>query len=352
MAEIALPNDLASAHATILELHAHYHTLRGEYGDIKHRLDQMCRHLYGRRSEQVDPAQLQLAFAALEAEHAALAPVPAAATAEPSERAPRSRPGHGRKPLPKDLHRERRVIEPSDDDLVCACCGGAKVKIGEETSEQLEYAPASFKVIETVRPKHACSKCKDGVAVALAPRSPISKGLAASGLLAHMIVSKYADHVPLSRLTTIFKRLRIDISRQTLGGWVENVFLLLAAVEAAQWRSVLSSEILGADETPVNVLELGRKQCARGYLWCYIGDQAEVVFDFSMGRGSDSPLRALPEYGKGVIVSDGYIVYDELGRQKPDVVRGGCTAHARRKVYEAKDVDPDRALILLALRRS
>jgi transposase len=351
VAEIALPSDLATAHAMILELHAQYHTLRGEYDDIKHQLDQMARRLYGRRSEQLDPAQLQLAFAALEAEMVAAATTVAPVAPDRSERAPTTRPGHGRRPLPKNLPRERRVIEPADDELVCTCCGRAKVRIGEEVAEQLEYVPASFKVIETVRPKYACSKCKDGVTVALAPRSPISKGLAGPGLLTHVIVSKYADHVPLSRLATIFKRLGIDIPRQTLCGWVEKVHWLLAAVEAAQWASILTSGVLGADETPVKVLELGRKQCARGYFWGYVGDQAEVVFDFSMGRGSEMPMRALKEYLRGVLVCDGYGGYDAVDRTKPDVVRAGCMAHARRKVFEAKDVDPDRALILLALIR-
>lgn len=334
----------------ILELHAQYHELRSENEDLKHRLDQMCRRMFGRRSEQIDPAQLMLAFAALEAEAAAVAATVPEATAPSPRAAPRGQ-GHGRRPLPGHLPRERRVVEPADEDLVCACCGRAKVRIGEETSEQLEYVPASFKVIETVRPKYACSKCKDGVTVALAPRRPIQKGLAASGLLAHLIVSKYADHAPLSRLSGIIARLGINLSRQTLCGWVERVFELLAPVEAAQWASVLASHVLGADETPVKVLERGRKECARGYLWCYVGDEGEVVFDFSMGRRSETPVRALAQYQDGVLVCDAYAGYDELDRTKPGVIRAGCNAHARRKVFEAKDVDPDRSMILLALYR-
>ncbi len=351
MPEIALPPDLASAHAMILELHAQFHELRGQYDEIKHQLDQMARRMYGRRSEQLDPAQLQLAFAALKAEMAALAQPLVERLAERAEPMRAPRPGHGRRPLPPHLPREERVIEPEADDLVCACCGRAKVRIGEERSSQLEHVPASFKVIETVRPKYACSRCKDGVTVALAPKGPITKGLAAPGLLAHVVVSKYVDHTPLARLTTIFARLGIDIPRQTLCGWVEKIHLLLALVEAAQWRSVLSSHVLGADETPVNVLEEGRKQCARGYLWCYVGDEDEVVFDFSMGRGSETPLRALREYVEGVLVCDAYAGYDELDRTRPQLVRSGCMAHARRKVFEAKEGEPDRALILLALIR-
>ena len=233
------------------------------------------------------------------------------------------------------------------------------LKVDVITTLSTPAAIAAKKVTKTIPivfsgvgdPVGACSRCKDGVTVALVPQGPITKGLAAPGLLTHVVVSKYVDHVPLARLTTIFARLGIDIPRQTLCGWVEKIHQLLALVEAAQWRSVLSSHVLGADETPVNVLEDGRKQCARGYLWCYVGDQDEVVFDFSMGRGSETPLRALKEYVEGVLVCDAYAGYDELDRTRPQLVRSGCMAHARRKVFEAKEGEPDRALILLALIR-
>lgn len=350
--EIELPTDLSAAHAMIRELYAECHDLRGRYDDVKHQFDQMARRLYGRRSEQLDAAQLQLAFATLQAELAVAGVIASPEAEAPVDaRTPSTRPGHGRRPLPPNLPRKQRVIVPEPADLICACCGREKTKIGEESSEQLEYEPAKFTVIETIRPKYACSSCKDGVTVALAPQGPIDKGLATAGLLAHVMVSKYVDHTPLARLSTIFSRLGIDIPRQTLCGWVEKVYLLLAAVEAAQWRSILASHVLGADETPVNVLEPGRKQCARGYFWCYLGDEGEVAFDFSMGRGSETPLRALREYVEGVLQCDAYSGYDVVDRTKPMLVRAGCMAHARRKVFEAKDVDTDRALILLALIR-
>lgn len=347
MSEIALPQDLEGAHALILELTAQVHELKGQADDLKHQLDQMARRMYGRRSEQLDEAQLKLAFAALQAELKELAPA-APPTASPAEKE-RAR-GHGRRPLPKHLPREVRVLEPDDDDLMCGC-GRAKVRIGEEKSEQLEYVPATCKVIETVRPKYACGRCKEGVTVALAPLRPVQKGLAAPGLLAHVAVSKYVDHLPLARLERIFERLGVPIARQTLCGWVEKIYEVLVAVEAAQWASVLASHVLGADETPVNVLEAGRPQCARGYLWCYVGDRGEVVFDFSMGRGSETPLRALRDRPEGVLQCDAYSGYDVVERTHPRMARAGCMAHARRKVYEAKDTDVERALVVLALFR-
>lgn len=351
VAEIELPTDLAGAHAMILELHKQFHELRGQYDDVKHQLDRMARHMYGRRSEQLDASQLQLAFAALKEELVALGTPEKDLPPEPSASAREKRPGHGRRELPAAWPRVRRVIEPAAEDLVCACCGRAKVRIGEDVSRKVDHVPESFTVIETVLPKYACSKCKDGVTVALAPRGPVDKGLATAGLLAHVVVSKYVDHAPLSRQCDIFRRMGADFARQTLCGWVEQVFELLAAVDAAQWRSILASHVLAADETPVKVLVPGRKDCARGYLWCYVGDQDEVAFDFSMGRRSETPTRALEEFHGGVLLCDAYSGYDEVERAKPELVRAGCMAHARRKVFEATEHDPDRAMILLALIR-
>ena len=187
--------------------------------------------------------------------------------------------------------------------------------------------------------------------MALAPRSPIAKGLATAGLLAHVVVSKYADHQPLNRLVTIFRRLGIDLSRQTLCGWVGKVFAALTLVEEALWTSILSSHVLGADETPVKVLQEGRGQCARGYLWCYLGDQDEVVFDFSMGRRAETPMRALEEFHRGVLVCDAYAGYDEVDADQAGPRAGRVHGARAAEVFEAKDLDPDRALILLALFR-
>jgi transposase len=348
---IDLPGDLASAHAMIREMHARIHDLDARNADLKHQLDLMAKRLYGRRSEQLDPAQLQMAFQLLQAEMEAKGLEVVAAPEAPEASRRERRLGHGRSPLPKHLARERRVIEPSAEDLTCRCCGKAKARIGEETSEQLEYVPATFKVIETVRPKYACPTCKEGVTVALAPRSPVPRSKAGPGLLAHVVVSKYADHVPLNRQAEIFRRVGVDLSRQTLCDWVGQLFLLLEPVERALWASVLSSEVLCADETPVKVLDTERRECARGYVWVYKGDRDEVVCDFSMGRKSEAPTKALEHFERGYLVCDAYAGYDEAERTKPALVRCGCMAHARRKVYEAQDSDPERALLLLALLR-
>lgn len=353
MAEIELPTDLTVAHAMIRDLHSQCHELRSLNADLKHQLDVMARRMFGRRSEQLDPRQLELAFEALAAEGgvAPAVPAPTAASTELAKSAALAgkRPGHGRRPLPKDLPRETRVIEPEAADLVCACCGRTKARMGEERAEQLHYQPARFSVIETVRPKYACTKCKDGVTVALAPKSPTPKGLATVGLLAFVAVSKYADHLPLARLSGIFARMSVEIPRQTLCTWIEKVYELLEPVERALWASVLSSRVLCADETPVNVLVAGRKECARGYFWVYLGEDGEIVMDFSMGRSAQAPRRALNDFHGAVLLCDAYSGYDQLERDRPGLIRAGCMAHARRKVFEASETDPDRALVLLAL---
>lgn len=353
MNDVVLPTDLGVAHAMIRELRSECDELRSVNLDLQHQLDRMARRMFGRRSEQLDPHQTMLAFEALVAE-GSLAPddVPSrpARGEKAAEAAPKARrPGHGRRPLPKDLPRETRVVQPDPQDLVCACCGQQKARIGEERCEQLDYVPAHFRVVETLRPKYACSRCKDGVTVALAPRNPVQKGLATAALLAYVAVSKYVDHLPLARQSGIFERLGVEVPRQTLCSWIERIFELLAPVEAALWASVLASRVLCADETPVQVLVPGRKDCERGYFWVYLGDQGELVLDFSMGRGSQAPRRALKGFRGEALLCDAYSGYDQLPQERPGLVRAGCWAHARRKVYEAQDTDPVRAMVLLAL---
>ena len=348
-----LPKTLEAAHALIgeqtslLEEQASFiHELKSENEDLKQRLDQHAKRLFGKKSEKLDAAQLELAFAALQASETT--ETDAADEIEvPAHK--RKRKGHGRTKFSADLPRERRVIEPDDTD--CPCCRKPMSKIGEETSEQLDYIPASFLVIETVRPKYACGKCKQGVHVALAPKGPIPKGKATASTLAHVVVSKYVDHLPLVRQVSILRRQGVSLSKQTLCGWVRQVSELLGPIERAMWDSILSSQVLQADETPVKVLVPGKKQTKRAYLWAYLGDQDEVAFDFSMGRGSDVPIAALDGLNRGVLMADKYAGYNRLVRERAELRRAGCWAHARRYFFEAKSIDPARALPTLALIR-
>ena len=255
--------------------------------------------MYGKRSEQVDAAQLALAFSALDDElwMPGRKPPRRRSAAPKRSRTLRHRRrvdaarGHGRTPLPEHLPRERRVIEPPPEACTCSKCQRPWIQIGEETSEYLEHVPASYKVIVLVRPKFVAGcNCEDtGVVVADVPPRPIEKGKAGPGLLAHIVVSKYADHLPLTRQCEILARQGIELSRQTLCDWVRQVADLLEPIARSMWDSVLASRVIHADETPVKVQDHDpheegkprRRQCRTGYLWAYVGDAGDVVFDFT-----------------------------------------------------------------------
>ena len=353
----ALPKTLEEAHALIAErdtliakrderiaaLSSMNTRLEQENAYLEHQVEMHAKRLFGKSSESLDPAQLRLVFAEIEAESPTQESDAADEVAVKGHRRKRT----GRTRFSEDLPRERVDIDL--DDTSCPCCEKPMEKIGEDVSERLDYTPASFRVIETVRPKYACGTCKQGVHSAPPPAAPIPKGKATASTLAHVAVSKFSDHLPLHRQVGIFKRFGVEISKQTLGGWIRQTSELLAPIARAQWRSVTSSHVILADETPVKVLVKGRKQSKRAYLWAYLGDRDEVCFDFSMGRGSAAPLAALSDFDKGVLLTDAYVGYDEFVRRRPKVSRTGCWAHARRYVHEAKDQDPDQAMPILAM---
>ncbi len=225
------------------------------------------------------------------------------------------------------------------------------VEIRQERSEQLDYVPAVLRVIETVRPIYACPRCKDHVSVAPAATSPIARGKATAALLAHVAVSKYADHQPLNRQVGILARVGADLTKQTLSGWIRQTSEILAPVERAHWESILSSHVLQADETPVKMLDPPKKECSRAYFWAYVGDRGEVAFDFSAGRGSEAPLKALEGFRGAYLQSDGYSGYRPVERANRTMKRAGCMAHMRRGFYDARSLDPARCLLVLALVR-
>jgi transposase len=344
---LELPRTLEEAHALLLEQHERIHELQSENAELKFKLDKHAQRLFGRRSEQLNAEQLQLAFAALNASETTETDAADEYTQVPAHR--RRRKGHGRTKFSEAIPRERRVIEP--EDTTCPCCQKPMAKIGEETSEQLHYVPASLRVIETVRPKYACGACKEGVHVALAPQGPIPKGKATASTLAYVAVSKYVDHLPLHRQVSRFRRQGVHLSKQTLGGWIRQVSTLLAPIEHAMWRSILASRVVQADETPVKVLVPGRKEAKRAYLWAYLGERDEIAFDFSMGRESEAPIRALEGFEEGVLLADAYAGYNRMLRERPRLRRAGCWAHARRYFFEAREHDPERALWMLAMIR-
>lgn len=339
-----LPNDLLTVKQMVLALLANVDELTREKLDLKNQLENFKRRLFGRKSEKLDEKQLLLfqeLLQQVQQARSAAAPVSAKPAAEVK---PRPKPT-GRKPLPESLPVEKTELLPEKDELVCAIHGGEKKRIGEEVTEYLEFQPASFYRQQIIRPKYACELCEGNIAIAELPARPIDKGLAGPGVLAHVLVSKYADHLPLNRLEGIFARNGLDINRSTMCQWVADSSDLLEPIVKEMKRTVLSSKKIHTDDTHVPVLEEDKKQTKRGYLWVYVGDRGDVVFDYTPNRCREGPVRFLDGF-QGYLQADAYNGYDAVF-SNPAVVEVACWAHARRKFNDAFETDRIRCLEML-----
>jgi len=314
---------------------------------LAQRVAQLLKQTYGRRSEQVDPAQLRLLLAAL-----AGAPTesPAAAATAPTlpappPRAPR-RPPTGRRPLPADLPREEQVHTPPERERHCAGCDQPKARIGVERSEVLEWLPATFKVIVHLREKYACPRCQDGVVIAPVPEKVIDGGRPGPGLLAHVLVAKYRDHVPLYRLAGIYARSGVALAPSTLGGWVAEGAELLTPVADAIYATVLDAHVLQIDDTGLRVLDRSHPGgVKKGHLWGLVGDGRLVAFAYTPSW-EGAAARALVETRRGWLHADGYAGFDQLfTRPGATAVEVGCWAHTRRKFFEAMEAGDVRAAL-------
>jgi transposase len=349
-----LPTDLDACHSLIREL---LETLRQQgllIGHMQHQLERLLRQRFGRSSEKIDPDQLLLFAADILAEDhttPVLEPQPAPAADAPPSPAPTEKPkrkGHGRKPFPAHLER-RRVVHPIPaEQLTCPDCGARREAFGEEVREQLDYIPASLVVNQHVRPKYACKACQANVVIAERLPEPIEKGLPGPGLLAQVIVSKYADHLPLYRQERILAREGVAISRQTMCGWMARCAWLLKPIYDAMVKAVLQSKAIQTDDTPVDVLDPGREGTRQGRIWIAIGDRDHRywVYDFTPDRSGDGPARFFQDY-RGYLQADAYSGYDALFKDGT-VIEVGCWAHVRRKFHEARTTDPPRAHVALA----
>lgn len=244
----------------------------------------------------------------------------------------RERQSHpGRKPLPQDLPRVTSVI--ACHQRTCASCGEETAVIGYDESEQLDVEPARYFVRVTQREKRACRRCSTVTTAPLAERI-VEKGLASDAVVINTIVAKYCDHLPLYRQAVMLEReAGVEIGRATLDGWVMRVGELLSPVVGAMRRDLLTASYIQADETPVPVqMHDGRGENHQAYLWQYGKPGGETVFDFCLGRGRESPRKFLGKW-EGILQTDGYAAYDDIGG--PKLVHVGCWAHARRKFVDA-----------------
>ena len=349
-----LPNDVPTLHAMIAELLDALKKSQHEREGLQQRLDQLLRRLYGPKAERFDPNQPWLLpeLANTNTNGTTSAPLPAAASdAVAGAPAKPKRPGHGRKPLPDDLPRRRIEHTLSDAERICPCCGELCRKFGEETSEQLDYQPASLFVQQHVRFKYACPKCHDHVTAAPVPIAVIDKGLPGPGLLAQIVASKYADHLPLNRLERILGRHGIELSRSTMCGWVAHVAAMFRPVVDLMADLTRLSKMLKTDATKMPYLdpELAPGRSLSGQMWIYYGDRDHPfnVFDFCgdhSATGIDAFLKN--KNYRGYLNADAHNLYDHLFADG-DIIELGCWAHCRRHFYEAKDSDPARAHMVL-----
>jgi transposase len=335
----ALPGDMPGLRAAALALIAERDELLRRVERMRQLIRQFQRAQFGRHSERLDPDQLQLA---LEERDIASAHRQAAAEKQAPAPRPRSEPGK-RKSLPAHLPRVEVVIEP--ETTSCPCCGGAMHVIGEEKSERLDVIPAQHRILVTRRPKYGCRSCAGAVVQAPAPERLIRSGLPTEALVAHVLVSKYAWHLPLYRQAQILLAQGIEIERSVLAFWVGYA----AAELMPLWRRLrdilLGSPRLFVDETRAPVLDPGRGRTKTGYFWSIARDDSAwrgdtgppaVVYTYAPGRGAEHATTLLAGY-RGIVQCDGYAAYKQVarrGRAGNAVTLAFCWAHWRRRFYE------------------
>jgi transposase len=325
--------------ALILEQHAAILSNNYEIESLKLLILKLKRMKFGRSSEKLDRQieQLDLRLEDLEMAEAAK---PGGSDESQSSESPRTSTRRRRRPLPEDLPRETQTHEPKQKS--CPKCGGELDAFGEDVSEILEFVPASFKVIRIVRPKRRCACCNCFVQEP-APHRPIDRGLAGPFLLAHVLVSKYADHLPLYRQSEIYAREGLDLQRSMLAEWVGGACQTLDPLVDVLRRYVLNATKLHGDDIPVPVLAPGNGKTATGRLWTYVRDDRPagsveppaVWFAYSPDRKSEHPADHLRTFC-GTLQADGYAGFNRLYEQG-SIIEASCWAHVRRKFYDLYD---------------
>lgn len=311
---------------------------------LEHRIKLLLQKIRGSRQERIDPDQLLL-FSFQELQELADELEQTAnedPQAEEDETRPRKR-RRGRRRLPKDIQREILRHELGEQERTCPCCGELRCEIGVESSEQLEYIPARWKVIQHDRVKYACKACEENVVIADKPPQPIEKGLPGPGLCAHTVLSKFGDHTPLYRQEDIHSRTGYLIRRSTLCGWLQSLAALSLPLVMRMKHLLLQSSVIHTDDTKIKMLVPGAGVTQEAKFWPYLGDWLHpyAVYDFTIDRSRDGPLEFLSGY-KGYLQADAYSGYDCIYAGN-DVLEVACWIHARRYWHQALDNDPVRA---------
>lgn len=320
----------------------------GQVDQLSERVRELLHQLYGRKSERINPNQLGLAFAELQADGD---PDEPAVPTPPTEGEPRLRQRadsakkRGRKPLPPDLPREEIRLLPTAEQL--AATSGKMSLVGEEKSEVLEYEPARFKVLVYVR--EVWSNDTGEIITAPAPDKVIDKGLPGPGLLTQVVVAKYRDHIPLNRQTTIYRRSGVELSRNTLVDWVAAVAHELQPLARVIYKRVMTSHVLQVDDTKLPVLDRRKaKNIKRGRLWALVGDHEYVAYRYAEDWRGETTAEFLAAR-IGWMQVDGYKGYEQIF-DLGWAIEVGCWMHCRRyfvKAFEGGDLRADKPIKLI-----
>ncbi len=321
--------------------------LKSENLYLRQELDKLKRMIFGSKSERFEssehPSQLSLALNAQE--NPAPAPETEIISFEREKKRKAEKEIPTRMPLPSHLPRVEEIIEPKEDITNAR-------KIGEEITEILEYAPGRLYVKKIIRPKYIIEqkeKHESTITIGELPSMPIPRGNAGPGLLAHIIISKYVDHLPFYRQIQQFKRQDVEIASSTINDWFNASCRLLQPLYDKLIEEVLNTDYLMADETPIPVLTDDKPGAThKGYLWVYYSPlHRMVLFDYEKGRSGEYPRTILENYS-GTLQTDGYAGYNKL-EQSGKITLNACMAHARRYFDQALNNDPDRAKYVLSL---
>jgi transposase len=360
-----LPDDAALLKSLVAQLFAELQSRDGRISDLEHRMSLLLRKLYGSKSEKLDPRQTSLFDMLATVPATADGASPAADSDDsPDETFATTHPtkpgrGHGRRRLPDQLQRrevEHDLTAPEKEAL-----GGAAnlVVIGREVTEQLEWEPSCLYVIRHVQltyarrqllPESGLTLAEQNVVTASKPPQPIASGLPGPGLLAQVLTSKYADHIPLNRFQRISARHGVELSRQTTCGWAMQCADLFRPLYKLMIAEVLESYVVNTDDTLVKIRDAQRKLKCTGYFHSYVGDVRHplIVFDYTSGHGRDGPKNFLRNF-RGYLQADAAPIYDDLfNHPKQLILEVGCWMHGRRNFFEDRATDRPRAELVLA----
>jgi len=349
-----LPGDAATLRRMVLDLIAQLDAEQARRIKTENLLRQLLAARSGKRSEQITEQQLALFEAELKAQGVNVEDLSKDDGTGPDDKDPPASAGstgakpRGRSPLPAHLKRERIVHDLAEAEKHCKDCEQDLREFGEETSERYEYIPAQLIVIEDVCKKYAC-ECT--VKTAGKPSQPIEKSTAGASLLSQVIVAKHADHLPLNRQAKIFGRFGVELSVQTMCGWMGQCAGLLDPLYLCLKDFVLSSKVVGTDDTPVKVLDRNLPHTRKGRIWPYVGDRDHpaVIYDYTPTRERAGPEAFLKDF-KGHLQADAYVVYDSFfADPERGLVEVGCWAHARRHFHNALENDQARMGGVLAM---